>query len=85
MLLHDERFWKPQYTLEKQVCCFNHGVVILVASQAEETGYERFTLVLETIVAQGNQRDSYTLIILQPLSCVLIVTTNICEGNNWLV
>ena len=46
-------------SLKKQVGCFNHGVVILVASQAEETGYERFTLVVETIIAQGNQRDRY--------------------------
>ena len=46
-------------TPKKQVGYFNHGVVILVAANWRDRGWGRFTLVLETIIAQGNQRDSY--------------------------
>ena len=41
---------------EEQVGCFNHGVVILVAANLKR---QRLGEVLETISAQGNQRDSY--------------------------
>ena len=35
------------HTLQKQIGCFSHRVVILVAVKLKDSGYERFTLVLQ--------------------------------------
>ena len=50
---------KTSIALKKQVGCFNYEVVILVAASLRDRRCGRFTLVLETLIAQGNQRDSY--------------------------
>ena len=34
------------HALQKQIGCFNHRVVTLVAVKLKDSGYERFTLVL---------------------------------------
>ena len=74
---------KHIYTEEKkQAGCLNHGVVILVAAKLKtEQLWEVYFSIRDT---RQPKRQAATLIILQPLSCMLIMTTNIYEGINCL-
>ena len=49
------------HALKTQVACFNHGMVILVAAKLKRQRLlsERFY-----VIAESDQRDTYTLIIL---------------------
>ena len=73
----------PTSTLQKQISCFNHWIVTLVAANVRG-GYERFTLVIETNCKKQpeTQLSRYIInlvqFILQPQ--YTDNPENICEG-----
>ena len=65
-------------SLKKQVGCFNHGVGTLVASKLKRQRLWEVYCIRD--YNHKATKETAALIILQPSSCMLIVTTNICKG-----